>query len=73
MPPRELPASDAVLVDDFIVSSEGEIAVLRLLGSGFPQDERWDSYYQRLRGGWATALARLKVCIEQLAAGKLAP
>ena len=71
MPPRDLPANDAVVVDDFIFSTEGETSVLRLLGSGFPQDESWDAYYQRLRGGWATALARLKVCVEQLAAGKL--
>ncbi len=67
MPPRNLPANDAVVVDDFILNTEGEIAVLRLLGSGFPQDESWDSYYQRLRGGWGTALARLKVCIERAA------
>jgi hypothetical protein len=68
MPPRELPANDAVVVDDFILNTEGEIAVLRLLGSGFPQDESWDAHYQRLRSGWSTALARLKVCIERAAA-----
>ena len=68
MPPRDLPANDAVVVDDFILNTEGEIAVLRLLGSGFPQDESWDSYYQRLRGGWAAALARLKVYTERSAA-----
>jgi uncharacterized protein YndB with AHSA1/START domain len=67
MPPRNLPFSEAVMVDDFILSSEGDTAVLRLLGSGFPVDEAWDSYYQRLRNGWAQALARLKVCIEQRA------
>jgi hypothetical protein len=56
-----------VVVDDFILDIEpgpGN-AVLRLLGSGFPQDEAWDSHYSRLRAGWAQALARLKVCIEQ--------
>lgn len=73
MPPRNLPANDAVVVDDFILNTEGEIAVLRLLGSGIPQDEAWDNYYQRLRGGWATALARLKVCIERMAAEAPAP
>ena len=72
MPPRDLPANDAVVVDDFILSTEGEIAVLRLLGSGFPQDESWDNYYQRLRSGWRAALARLKVCIERAAAEPLA-
>lgn len=67
MPPRDLPPSEAVLVDDFILNAEQDNAVLRLLGSGFPQDEAWDGYYQRLRGGWAQALARLKVCIEHKA------
>ena len=67
MPPRKLPPSEAVMVDDFILNTEGEMAVLRLLGSGFPVDESWDAYYQRLRGGWSQALARLKVCIEQRA------
>ena len=70
MPPRGLPESEAVLVDDFILDTEPGIAVLRLMGSGFPQEEAWDAYYQRLRGGWALALARLKVCVEQLANGK---
>lgn len=70
MPPRDLPANDAVLVDDFILDTDKNVAVLRLLGSGFPQDESWDAYYQRLRGGWGQALARLKICIEQRVAGK---
>ena len=73
MPPRDLPANDAVVVDDFILNTEGEIAVLRLLGSGFPQDESWDTFYQRLRSGWAAALARLKVCIERAATEAAAP
>ncbi len=67
MPPRELPPSHAVMIDDFILNTEGEAAVLRLLGSGFPMEDAWDTYYQRLRGGWGQALARLKVCIERLA------
>ncbi len=70
MPPRGLPESEAVMIDDFILDAEQGVAVLRLLGSGFPQDELWDAFYVRLRGAWALALARLKVCIEQLASGK---
>jgi hypothetical protein len=70
MPPRGLPESDAVMIDDFILDTDQRVSVLRLLGSGFPQDELWDSFYVRLRGAWALALARLKVCIEQLASGK---
>ena len=67
MPPHGLPANEAVVVDDFILNTEKDLAVLRLMGSGFPQDETWDQYYQRQRAGWAQALARLKVCIEQQA------
>jgi uncharacterized protein YndB with AHSA1/START domain len=70
MPPRELPESEAVMIDDFILDTEQGVAVLRLLGSGFPPDELWDPLYVRLRAGWGLALARLKVCAEQLAAGK---
>ncbi len=70
MPPYGLPETEAVMVDDFILDIEqGEVA-LRLMGSGFPQDESWDRYYQRARGAWGLALARLKVCTEQLASGK---
>ena len=58
------------MIDDFILDTEQGVAVLRLLGSGFPQDEVWDPFYVRLRAGWALALARLKVCVEQLASGK---
>lgn len=70
MPPPGLPESEAVLVDDFILDIEQGVAVLRLMGSGFPQEEDWDLYYQRVRGAWALALARLKVGTEQLAGGK---
>ena len=70
MAPRELPPTDAVMVDDFILDTERDAAVLRLLGSGIPADEAWNDYYLRLRGGWGQALARLKVCIEKLARGE---
>jgi uncharacterized protein YndB with AHSA1/START domain len=65
MPPAGLPADDAVIVDDFILDTEEGIAVLRLLGSGFPMDENWDTYYQRLRAHWGLALARLKIAVER--------
>ena len=67
MPPPELPPSDSVMVDDFILDTEPDAAVLRLLGSGIPAVVAWDPYYMRLRGGWGQALARLKVCVEKLA------
>jgi len=65
MPPPGLPASDAVIIDDFILDTEQGVAVLRLLGSGFPMDENWDPYYQRLRAHWGLALARLKIMVER--------
>ena len=71
MPPRQLPGADVVIVDDFILDTEGDCAVLRLLGTGIPKATAWDGYYQRLRGGWALWLARLKVCAEQHAKGKV--
>ncbi|HEV7431716.1 MAG TPA: SRPBCC domain-containing protein [Steroidobacteraceae bacterium] len=71
LPPRGLPESEAVTIDDFILDTEQGVAVLRLLGSGFPPDELWDPHYVQLRAGWALALARLKVCAEQLASGKV--
>jgi len=70
MAPRELPANEAVMIDDFILDTEQGVAVLRLLGSGFPMDEAWDPYYQRLRAGWGQALARLKVAVERQAKAK---
>ena len=65
MPPPGLPESEAVIVDDFILDTEQDVAVLRLLGSGFPMEESWDPYYQRLRAGWGQALARLKIAVEK--------
>jgi uncharacterized protein YndB with AHSA1/START domain len=69
MPPKALPAHDAVLVDDFVIRSEAGLVVVHVLGSGFPVEEAWDDYYNRLRGGWAQALARLKVLSERDARG----
>ena len=67
MPPAGLPATDAVIVDDFLLDCEGESTLLRLLGSGYPDTEDWQPFYLRLRHGWARALARLKVALERLA------
>ena len=64
LPMPAMPPTEAVLVDDFIISREGEAAVLRLLGSGFPVSTDWDQLYARLRGGWGVALSRLKLTVE---------
>jgi uncharacterized protein YndB with AHSA1/START domain len=64
--PEDLPPSEHVIVDDFILSEEQGMSVLRLLGSGFPADDPdWEELYLRLRGGWGQALARLKVSLER--------
>lgn len=68
--PRGLPEGEAVMIDDFLLGTEQGVSVLRLLGSGFPPTEAWDPFLVRLRAAWALALARLKVCVEQIAAGK---
>ena len=68
--PRELPHSEAVVVDDFIIDAHQGLTVVRLLGSGFPEDQAWEAYGVRVRANWGLALARLKVCSEQLAAGR---
>jgi uncharacterized protein YndB with AHSA1/START domain len=65
MTPKALAGHDAVLVDDFILNHEGAMVVVHVLGSGFPIDDAWEAYYNRLRGGWGQALARLKVLSER--------
>ena len=39
--------------------------IVRLLGSGFPDDSVWDPHYLRMRASWERALARLKVYLEK--------
>ena len=80
MPLPGSPASDAVMVDDFLLHGEaasagkGAQTVLRLLGSGVPEGREWAALYLRLRGGWEHALLRLKASLEPAAAaGKKPP
>jgi hypothetical protein len=37
---------------------------LRLLGSGIPDNEKWDRTYGKIRSGWERYLARLKNTLE---------
>lgn len=60
-----LPARDATLIDDFLLEADEGATIVRLLGSGFPDDPGWDPYYLRLRTSWERALARLKVYLEK--------
>jgi uncharacterized protein YndB with AHSA1/START domain len=60
-----LPATDSVLIDDFILEPEVNGTIVRLLGSGYPTTAEWDVPYMRLRMGWQQAMARLKVFVEK--------
>jgi uncharacterized protein YndB with AHSA1/START domain len=67
MPQAELPPTDDVIVDDFLLDSDAESTSVRLLGSGYPAGDDWERYYLRLRRGWPRALARFKIALERLA------
>jgi uncharacterized protein YndB with AHSA1/START domain len=73
MPLPNLPDDGAVLVDDFLIDRDeaasrqvgASITIVRLMGSGIPDEREWDSTYVRFRGGWERALLRLKVSFER--------
>jgi uncharacterized protein YndB with AHSA1/START domain len=66
MPLPDLPDDGAVIVEDFLLDrSAGAVTVLRLLGSGVPEDVEWHGTYTLLRRGWERALLRLKVLLER--------
>jgi uncharacterized protein YndB with AHSA1/START domain len=63
----ELPPTDNVMVDDFILEPVPGATIVRLLGSGVPATPEWDTQYRRLRTGWQQAMTRLKVLVESQA------
>jgi len=63
----ELPPTDNVMVDDFILEPVPGGTIVRLLGSGVPATPEWDTQYRRLRTGWQQAIIRLKVLVESQA------
>lgn len=65
MEQSDLPSQGATLIDDFLLEADGKGTIVRLLGSGFPDDPVWDPYFLRLRASWERALARLKVYLEK--------
>jgi uncharacterized protein YndB with AHSA1/START domain len=67
LPCEALPAGEATVSDDFMISSLSQGTIVRLIGSGFEDSEAGDLQYRRLRAGWKSAMARLKVFAEQLA------
>jgi uncharacterized protein YndB with AHSA1/START domain len=65
LPTPELPPTDIVRVDDFILDPGSGGTIVRLLGSGVPATPEWDTQYLRLRTSWQQALSRLKVFVER--------
>ena len=64
LPNPALPRAESVLTDDLIVEAVPGGTVVRLLGSGIPGEQAWDTQYWRLRTSWLQALNRLKVLVE---------
>ena len=66
LPTRGMPATDAVIIEDFLFERAPPAgAVVRLLSSGVPSKQDWVTYYLSKRGYWEMALAPLKVLLEK--------
>jgi uncharacterized protein YndB with AHSA1/START domain len=65
LPTPGVPPADRAMSDGFILDAVAEGTIVRLLGSGFPASDAWETQFLRLRTGWSQALARLKVLVEQ--------
>jgi uncharacterized protein YndB with AHSA1/START domain len=65
LPSPALPASETAVVSDFIMEASADGTIVRVLGSGVPDDPAWDTPYKRMRVGWERAMARLKVYVEK--------
>lgn len=53
-------AGNEVIIEDFLIDSNGQETVLRLMGSGVPSDGEWDATLRRLRSAWAVAFVELR-------------
>jgi len=65
LPTPGMPASDAVIVEDFLFERGKAGTTLRLLSSGVPSSQGWVTYYLNKRRYWELALTRLKVFLEK--------
>ena len=65
LPTAALPPAETAIVADFILEAQPTRTIIRVLGSGIPGEEEWDSHYSRLRTAWERAMARLKVFVER--------
>jgi uncharacterized protein YndB with AHSA1/START domain len=64
LPSPSLPAGETAIVVDLIVEPTAAGSIVRVLGSGVPDGPQWDAPFKRMKVGWGTALARLKVYVE---------
>lgn len=65
LPSATLPASESAVVTEFFLETLPAATVVRVLGSGIPGDDAWNTQYARLKTGWERAIARLKVFVEK--------
>ena len=66
LPTKGMPASDAVIIEDFLFErAPRDATVVRLLSSGVPSSPAWVTYYLSKRRYWELALTRLKVFLEK--------
>ncbi|HLY53304.1 MAG TPA: SRPBCC domain-containing protein [Steroidobacteraceae bacterium] len=72
LPTPSLPRASSVITDDLIVEAVPGGTVVRLLGSGVPEETEWDTQYGRMRTSWHRALNRLKAFVEKAEAGTAA-
>lgn len=60
---RKLPS--ARLVQDYYLETEHGRTVLRLVHSGFGEEEEWDEEYDGTRQGWRACFLRMKLMLER--------
>jgi uncharacterized protein YndB with AHSA1/START domain len=66
LPTPGMPATDAVIIEDFLFErAPPSASVVRLLSSGVPSSQAWVTYYLSKRRYWELALTRLKVFLEK--------
>jgi uncharacterized protein YndB with AHSA1/START domain len=63
--PVEHKMSPCTLKQDFYLETENGKTILRLVHSGFGDDEDWDLEYDGTRGGWFSCLFRLQQTLER--------
>jgi uncharacterized protein YndB with AHSA1/START domain len=61
--PAGAPAPDHI-VNDFVLASQGEGTILRVVASGFDPEAEWDAFFNGVRRGWRFELGSLKHYLE---------